>query len=255
MIKEDQIMAENTGKTAIVTGASRGIGLAIAKKLAKSGYNIAVVDACDLEKSEDAVKEVKALGVDAKAYQCNVADFAAVEQTVKQINEDFGGIYILVNNAGITRDGLLIKMSEENFDAVINVNLKGTFNFIKHVSPIMMKKREGRVVSISSIVGIEGQAGQVNYSASKAGVIGITKSCAREFASRNITFNAIAPGYVETPMTAVLTDKQKEAIFEMIPLKRYGQPEDIANAVNFLCSEDASYITGQVLSVDGGMHM
>ena len=255
MIKEDQIMAENTGKTAIVTGASRGIGLAIAKKLAKSGYNIAVVDACDLEKSEDAVKEVKALGVDAKAYQCNVADFAAVEQTVKQINEDFGGIYILVNNAGITRDGLLIKMTEENFDAVINVNLKGTFNFIKHVSPIMMKKREGRVVSISSIVGIEGQAGQVNYSASKAGVIGITKSCAREFASRNITFNAIAPGYVETPMTAVLTDKQKEAIFEMIPLKIYGQPEDIANAINFLCSEDASYITGQVLSVDGGMHM
>ena len=255
MIKEDQIMAENTGKTAIVTGASRGIGLAIAKKLAKSGYNIAVVDACDLEKSEGAVNEVKVLGVEAKAYQCNVADFAAVEETVKQINEDFGGIYILVNNAGITRDGLLIKMSEENFDAVINVNLKGTFNFIKHVSPIMMKKREGRVVSISSIVGIEGQAGQVNYSASKAGVIGITKSCAREFASRNITFNAIAPGYVETPMTAVLTDKQKEAIFELIPLKRYGQPEDIANAVNFLCSEDASYITGQVLSVDGGMHM
>ena len=242
-------------KTAIVTGASRGIGLAIAKKLAKSGYNIAVVDACDLEKSENAVSEVKALGVDAKAYQCNVADFAAVEETVKQINEDFGGIYILVNNAGITRDGLLIKMSEENFDAVINVNLKGTFNFIKHVTPIMMKKREGRVVSISSIVGIEGQAGQVNYSASKAGVIGITKSCARELASRNITFNAIAPGYVETPMTAVLTDKQKEAIFEMIPLKRYGQPEDIANAGNFLCSEDASYITGQVLSVDGGMHM
>ena len=242
-------------KTAIVTGASRGIGLAIAKKLAKSGYNIAVVDACDLEKSENAVSEVKALGVDAKAYQCNVADFAAVEETVKQINEDFGGIYILVNNAGITRDGLLIKMSEENFDAVINVNLKGTFNFIKHVTPIMMKKREGRVVSISSIVGIEGQAGQVNYSASKAGVIGITKSCARELASRNITFNAIAPGYVERPMTAVLTDKQKEAIFEMIPLKRYGQPEDIANAVNFLCSEDASYITGQVLSVDGGMHM
>ena len=254
MIPGGNNMAEER-KTAIVTGASRGIGLAIAKKLAKSGYNIAVVDACDLEKSENAVSEVKALGVDAKAYQCNVADFAAVEETVKQINEDFGGIYILVNNAGITRDGLLIKMSEENFDAVINVNLKGTFNFIKHVSPIMMKKREGRVVSISSIVGIEGQAGQVNYSASKAGVIGITKSCAREFASRNITFNAIAPGYVETPMTAVLTDKQKEAIFELIPLKRYGQPEDIANAVNFLCSEDASYITGQVLSVDGGMHM
>jgi len=242
-------------KTAIVTGASRGIGKAIALRLAKSGYNIAVVDACDLDKSADAVSEVQALGVDAKAYQCNVADFAQVEETVAKINEDFGGIYILVNNAGITRDTLLLKMTEANFDDVIAVNLKGTFNFIKQVAPIMMKKREGRVVSISSIVGIEGNAGQVNYSASKAGIIGVTKSCAREFASRNITFNAIAPGFVETPMTAVLTDKQKEAMFAVIPLKRYGQPEDIANAVNFLCSDDASYITGQVLSVDGGMHM
>ena len=248
-------MSENTRKTAIVTGASRGIGKAIAIKLAKSGYNIAIVDACPLENSKEAEEEVKALGVDAKAYQCNVADFEKVGETVAQINEDFGGIYILVNNAGITRDTLLIKMTEQNFDDVIAVNLKGTFNFIKHTAPIMMKKREGRVVSISSIVGLEGQAGQVNYSASKAGIVGVTKSCAREIASRNITFNAIAPGYVETPMTAVLTDKQKEAIFEMIPLKRYGQPEDIANAVNFLCSEDASYITGQVLSVDGGMHM
>ncbi len=242
-------------KTAIVTGASRGIGKAIALRLAKSGYNIAVVDACDLDKSADAVSEVQALGVDAKAYQCNVADFAQVEETVAKINEDFGGIYILVNNAGITRDTLLLKMTEANFDDVIAVNLKGTFNFIKQVAPIMMKRREGRVVSISSIVGIEGNAGQVNYSASKAGIIGVTKSCAREFASRNITFNAIAPGFVETPMTAVLTDKQKEAMFAVIPLKRYGQPEDIANAVNFLCSDDASYITGQVLSVDGGMHM
>ena len=248
-------MSDNARKTAIVTGASRGIGLAIAKKLAKSGYNIAIVDACPLENSKTAEEEVKALGVDAKAYQCNVADFAAVEQTVKQINDDFGGIYILVNNAGITRDSLLLKMTEENFDAVIAVNLKGTFNFIKHVTPFMMKKKEGRVVSISSIVGIEGQAGQVNYSASKAGIIGITKSCAREYASRNITFNAIAPGFVKTPMTDALTDKQKEAIFELIPLKRYGEPEDIANVVNFLCSDDASYITGQVLSVDGGMHM
>ena len=237
-------MSENTGKTAIVTGASRGIGKAIAVRLAKSGYNIAIVDACPLEMSKEAEDEVKALGVEAKAYQCNVADFEKVAETVAQINEDFGGIYILVNNAGITRDGLLLKMTEENFDAVIAVNLKGTFNFIKHTTPYMMKKKEGRVVSISSIVGIEGQAGQVNY-----------KSCAREYASRNITFNAIAPGYVETPMTAVLTEKQKEAIFAIIPLKRYGQPEDIANVVNFLCSDDASYITGQVLSVDGGMHM
>ena len=187
-------MAENTRKTAIVTGASRGIGKAIALKLAKSGFNIAIVDACPLEMSKEAEEEVKALGVDAKAYQCNVADFEKVGETVAQINEDFGGIYILVNNAGITRDGLLIKMTEENFDSVIAVNLKGTFNFIKHATPIMMKKREGRVVSISSIVGLEGQAGQVNYSASKAGILGITKSCARELASRNITFNAIAPG-------------------------------------------------------------
>ena len=204
---------------------------------------------------QEAEDEVKALGVDAKAYQCNVADFDKVAETVAQINEDFGGIYILVNNAGITRDGLLLKMTEENFDAVIAVNLKGTFNFIKHTTPIMMKKREGRVVNISSIVGLQGNAGQANYSASKAGIIGMTKSCAREFASRNITFNAVAPGFVETSMTAVLTDKQKEGLFDLIPLKRYGQSEDIAAAVGFLCSDDASYITGQVLSVDGGMHM
>jgi len=166
-----------------------------------------------------------------------------------------GDIYILVNNAGITRDGLLMRMKEEDFDSVIAVNLKGTYNFIREVGPRMIKARSGRIVSIASIVGLTGNAGQVNYSASKAGIIGITKSCAKEFASRGITVNAIAPGYVETPMTAVLTDKQKEAMMEMIPLRRYGQPEDIANAVNFLCSDDASYMTGQVLSVDGGMHM
>ena len=248
-------MSDNTRKTAIVTGASRGIGKAIAIKLAKSGYNIAIVDACPLENSKEAEEEVKALGVDAKAYQCNVADFEKVAETVAQINEDFGGIYILVNNAGITKDGLFVRMKEEDFDAVIAVNLKGTYNFTRAAAPIMMKQRSGRIVSISSIVGIQGNAGQVNYSASKAGIIGLTKSVARELASRGVTCNAIAPGYVETPMTAVLTDKQKSAIFDLIPLKRYGQPEDIANAVNFLCSEDASYITGQVLSVDGGMHM
>ena len=248
-------MSDTERKTAVVTGASRGIGLAIAKRLAGNGYNVAMVASSAPEKNEDAVNEVKALGVDAKAYQCDVADFDKVGETVAKIVEDFGGIYILVNNAGITRDGLLLKMSEENFDSVISVNLKGTFNFIKHCTPVMMKKREGRVVNISSIVGLQGNAGQANYSASKAGIIGMTKSCAREFASRNITFNAVAPGFVETSMTAVLTDKQKEGLFELIPLKRYGQPEDIAAAVGFLCSDDASYITGQVLSVDGGMHM
>lgn len=248
-------MSESINKTAIVTGASRGIGLAIALKLAKNGYNIAVIYANDVEKSEKAVEDIKALGVDAKAYQCNVADFGSVEETVRKINEDLGNIYILVNNAGITRDGLLLKMSEEDFDTVIAVNLKGTFNFIKHVIPFMVKNKAGRIVNISSFVGIEGQAGQVNYAASKAGILGITKSCAREYASRHITCNAIAPGYIETPMTEVLTDKQKEAIFDMIPLRRYGRPEDIADTVSFLCSDDASFITGQIISVDGGMHM
>lgn len=248
-------MSESINKTAIVTGASRGIGLAIALKLAKNGYNIAVIYANDVEKSEKAVEDIKALGVDAKAYQCNVADFGSVEETVRKINEDLGNIYILVNNAGITRDGLLLKMSEEDFDTVIAVNLKGTFNFIKHVIPFMVKNKAGRIVNISSFVGIEGQAGQVNYAASKAGILGITKSCAREYASRHITCNAIAPGYIETPMTEVLTDKQKEAIFDMIPLRRYGRPEDIADTVGFLCSDDASFITGQIISVDGGMHM
>lgn len=248
-------MSESINKTAIVTGASRGIGLAIALKLAKNGYNIAVIYANDVEKSEKAVEDIKALGVDAKAYQCNVADFGSVEETVRKINEDLGNIYILVNNAGITRDGLLLKMSEEDFDTVIAVNLKGTFNFIKHVIPFLVKNKAGRIVNISSFVGIEGQAGQVNYAASKAGILGITKSCAREYASRHITCNAIAPGYIETPMTEVLTDRQKEAIFDMIPLRRYGRPEDIADTVSFLCSDDASFITGQIISVDGGMHM
>ena len=242
-------------KTAIVTGSARGIGKAIATKLAKSGFNIVIVDACPLENSEETAKEIAELGVETKAYQCNVTVSEEVNKVVDEVKEIFGSVDVLVNNAGITRDGLLVRMKEEDFDAVIAVNLKGTYNFTRAAAPIMMKQRSGRIVSISSIVGLQGNAGQVNYSASKAGVIGITKSVARELASRGVTANAIAPGYVETPMTAVLTDKQKEAIFAMIPLKRYGQPEDIANVVNFLCSDDASYITGQVLSVDGGMHM
>ncbi len=174
---------------------------------------------------------------------------------MESVKEEMGSVDVLVNNAGITRDGLLVRMKEEDFDAVIAVNLKGTYNFTRAVAPIMMKQRSGRIVSISSIVGLQGNAGQVNYSASKAGVIGITKSVARELAPRGVTVNAIAPGYVETPMTAVLPDKVKAAMLGAIPAGRYGQPEDIANAVSFLCSEDSAYITGQVLSVDGGMHM
>ncbi|MCQ2504576.1 MAG: 3-oxoacyl-[acyl-carrier-protein] reductase [Saccharofermentans sp.] len=242
-------------KTAIVTGSARGIGKAIATRLAKSGFNIVIVDACPLEGSEETAKEIAALGVQTKAYQCNVTVSEEVNKVIDEVNAEFGSVDVLVNNAGITRDGLFVRMKEEDFDAVIAVNLKGTYNFTRAAAPIMMKQRSGRIISISSIVGLQGNAGQVNYSASKAGVIGITKSVARELASRGVTVNAIAPGYVETPMTAVLSDKVKEAMLDAIPMKRYGQVEDIANAVNFLASDDASYITGQVLSVDGGMHM
>ncbi len=242
-------------KNAIVTGSARGIGKAIATRLAKDGYNIVVVDACPIENSEETAAEIAKLGVETKAVRCDVTDSAQVNELVEKVKEEMGSVDVLVNNAGITRDGLLVRMKEEDFDAVIAVNLKGTYNFTRAAAPIMMKQRSGRIVSISSIVGLQGNAGQVNYSASKAGVIGITKSVARELAPRGVTVNAIAPGYVETPMTAVLPDKVKEAMLGAIPAGRYGQPEDIANAVAFLCSEDASYITGQVLSVDGGMHM
>ena len=242
-------------KTAIVTGSARGIGKAIAAKLAGDGYNIIIIDACPIENSEETAAEIAKLGVKTKAYQCNVTNSEEVNKVVEEVNAEFGSVDVLVNNAGITRDGLFVRMKEEDFDLVISVNLKGTYNFTRAVAPLMMKQRSGRIVSISSIVGIQGNAGQANYSASKAGVIGLTKSVARELAARGVTANAIAPGYVETPMTAVLSDKVKEAMLEAIPMKRYGQPEDIANTVAFLVSDQASYITGQVISVDGGMHM
>ena len=242
-------------KTAIVTGSARGIGKAIAETLAKDGFDIIIIDACPIEASEETAKEIAGLGVKTKAYRCDVTNSEEVNKVVEEVNTEFGSVDVLVNNAGITKDGLFVRMKEEDFDAVIAVNLKGTYNFTRAAAPIMMKQRSGRIVSISSIVGIQGNAGQVNYSASKAGIIGLTKSVARELASRGVTCNAIAPGYVETPMTAVLPDKVKEAMLEAIPMKRYGQPSDIANAVAFLVSDRASYITGQVLSVDGGMHM
>ena len=242
-------------KTAIVTGSARGIGKAIATKLANDGFNIVIIDACPIENSEETAKEIAALGVKTKAYKCNVTSSEEVNAVVEEVNSEFGSVDVLVNNAGITRDGLFVRMKEEDFDLVVAVNLKGTYNFTRAVAPLMMKQRSGRIVSISSIVGIQGNAGQVNYSASKAGIIGLTKSVARELASRGVTCNAIAPGYVETPMTAVLPDKVKEAMLDAIPMKRYGQVEDITNAVGFLVSDSASYITGQVLSVDGGMHM
>ncbi|MEE0858550.1 MAG: 3-oxoacyl-[acyl-carrier-protein] reductase [Acutalibacteraceae bacterium] len=242
-------------KTAVVTGASRGIGLAVAKKLASQGANIAILYVGKEEEGENAKKEVEALGVKVGLYYCDVSNFEESKATVEKIIEDFGGIDILVNNAGIVRDKLVLKMEEADFDAVINVNLKGTFNMIKHTYTHFMKKRAGRIVNVASVVGINGNAGQANYSASKAGVIGLTKSVAKELAGRGVTANAVAPGYIITDMTNALSDKVKDAIEASIPMKKRGLPEDVANAIAFLCSDEASYITGEVIRVDGGMAM
>lgn len=242
-------------KTAVVTGASRGIGLAVAKKLASQGANIAILYVGKEEEGENAKKEVESLGVKVGLYYCDVSSFNESKKTVEKIIEEFGGIDILVNNAGIVRDKLVLKMEEADFDAVINVNLKGTFNMIKHTYTHFMKKRAGRIVNVASVVGINGNAGQANYSASKAGVIGLTKSVAKELAGRGVTANAVAPGYIITDMTNALSDKVKDAIEASIPMKKRGLPEDVANAISFLCSDDASYITGEVIRVDGGMAM
>lgn len=242
-------------QVALITGASTGIGKAIALKLAKKGYYIVINYIGNKELATDAVKEIQDLGSDAMIYECDVTNFSAVETMMKDVIKETGHIDLLVNNAGITKDQLMLRMTESDFDAVINVNLKGTWNCIKNVTRSMFKQRSGRIINISSVIGLVGNVGQVNYSASKAGVIGITKSCAREYSARNITVNAVAPGFIATDMTKKLTDDVKDAILDKIPLNKLGSAEDVANAVVFLASEDAKYITGQVLAVDGGMTM
>ncbi|CAM3779955.1 3-oxoacyl-[acyl-carrier-protein] reductase [Hathewaya histolytica] len=243
------------GKVAIVTGASRGIGKSIALKLAEMGANIVVNYRKSTELIEDCLKEIKAKGVEAIGVECDVSKFESVETLVKKSLEYFGKIDILINNAGITKDTLLLRMKEEDFDNVIDVNLKGTFNCVRQVVPVMLKQRNGSIINISSVVGLVGNPGQLNYASSKAGVIGLTKSLAKEVGSRGITVNAIAPGFIKTDMTEVLSEKVKEEVKKLIPLKRMGSAEDVANMVAFLVSEKGSYITGQVINVDGGMVM
>ena len=243
------------GKAAIVTGGSRGIGAAIVKSLAADGFDIAIIYQGSKERAECLAEEIKATGRNAIAVQCDVSSLEQVEKMTAEVLEKLGSVDVLVNNAGKTKDGLIMRMTEEDFDSIINTNLKGAFNCTKAVTPIMMKARSGRIVNISSVVGVTGNAGQANYAASKAGIIGLTKSAAKELATRGITVNSVAPGYVKTDMTEVLSDKVKEAILAQIPMKKCAEPEDIANVVSFLCSDKASYVTGQVINVDGGMVM
>lgn len=243
------------GKTAVVTGGSRGIGRAVCLELAKGGANVVLCYAGNEASAQETVAACEAGGAKALAVKCDVADAQQVKNLMDEAVKAFGRIDILVNNAGITRDGLLMMMKESDFDDVISANLRGTFLCMKAVSRIMMKQRYGRIVNLSSVVGLHGNAGQVNYAASKAGVIGMTKSLAKELASRGVTVNAVAPGFIATDMTAAMTDAAKEATLAAIPMSRLGAPEDVARAIAFLASDEAAYITGQVLAVDGGMSM
>ncbi|MCI9331888.1 MAG: 3-oxoacyl-[acyl-carrier-protein] reductase [Oscillibacter sp.] len=243
------------GKTALVTGGSRGLGRAVCLELAGGGANVVFCYAGNDSAAQETVRAVEALGARALSLRCDVSDAAQVDALVKAALEAFGRIDILVNNAGITRDNLLMRMSEADFDAVVSANLKGAFLCMKAVSKGMLRQRYGRIVNLSSVVGLRGNAGQVNYAASKAGIVGMTKSLAKELASRNVTVNAVAPGFIETDMTAALSEAARDAARESIPMSRLGKPEDVARAVAFLASDQAAYITGQVLAVDGGMAM
>lgn len=243
------------GKVALVTGASRGIGRDIAIELAKAGANVAVNYAGSEARANEVVQEIQSLGREAFAVQCDVANGESVAEMVKQTIERWGSLDILVNNAGITRDNLIMRMKEDEWDDVINTNLKGVFLCTKAVTRQMMKQKSGRIINISSVVGESGNAGQANYVAAKAGVIGLTKTTAKELAPRGITVNAVAPGFITTDMTDKLTDEIKEGMLKMIPLAKFGEPKDIANAVTFLASDDSRYITGQTIHVNGGMVM
>lgn len=242
-------------KSALVTGASRGIGRSIALQLAEEGYNVAVNYAGSKEKAEAVVEEIKAKGVDSFAIQANVADADEVKAMNKEVVSQFGSLDVLVNNAGITRDNLLMRMKEQEWDDVIDTNLKGVFNCIQKATPQMLRQRSGAIINLSSVVGAVGNPGQANYVATKAGVIGLTKSAARELASRGITVNAVAPGFIVSDMTDALSDELKEQMLTQIPLARFGQDTDIANTVAFLASDKAKYITGQTIHVNGGMYM
>jgi len=243
------------GKTAVVTGAARGIGKAIALKLAAEGANVAITDLAYNEAAQEVEKELAALGVKAKAYASNAADYADTQRVIDEIVKEFGRIDVLVNNAGITKDGALKRMTEDQWDAVIAVNLKSVFNFTKAVQPIMWKQAGGSIINMSSVVGVSGNANQCNYSASKAGIIGFTKSAAKEMGVRGIRNNAIAPGFIETEMTAALPDEVRKSWNEKIPLRRGGTPEDVANATLFLASDLSAYVNGQTINVCGGMNM
>ena len=241
-------------KTAIVTGSGRGIGAAIAKRLAKDGFDV-VINELSAEAGEQTAEECRALGVKASVYACDVSDYARCEEMVKKVKEEFGSIDVLVNNAGITRDGLLLRMSEETYDDVIRINQKSVFNMTKLVGAVMLRQKSGSIVNLASVAGLYGNPGQMNYSASKGAVIAMTKTSAKELGSRGIRVNAAAPGFISTPMTDKLTDEQKNAVLAQIAMKRYGTADEVANVVAFLCGEQSSYVTGQIIEISGGLSM
>lgn len=242
--------------TALITGSSRGIGAAIALRLADDGFDIALNDLNEeMFKDNDIVEKIREKGVKCEYFCADVSDYSQCEEMVNAVKEKFGGLDALVNNAGITRDGLMARMSEEQYDMVINVNQKSVFNMMKHVGKIMMKQRSGKIINVASVAGLYGNPGQINYSASKAAIIGMTKTIAKELGSRGINVNAVAPGFIKTPMTDKLTEEQKNAMLNLIAMKRYGLPEEIAGVVSFLASKDSSYVTGQVIEISGGLSM